>query len=126
MGRPPSTAVIGAGMTGLAVASVSGLPVFEQSDGPGGICRSYYLRPGDAERLDHAPAGDGAYRFEVGGGHWIFGGDPATLARLEDLVEFRVYQRTSEPCSRCKTPIERIVLAGRSTHFCPRCQVAKL
>jgi protoporphyrinogen oxidase len=93
MGRPPSTAVIGAGMTGLAVASVSGLPVFEQSDGPGGICRSYYLRPGDAERLDHAPAGDGAYRFEVGGGHWIFGGDPATLARLEDLVEFRVYQR---------------------------------
>jgi formamidopyrimidine-DNA glycosylase len=40
--------------------------------------------------------------------------------------EFRVYQRTSEPCSRCKTPIERIVLAGRSTHFCPMCQVAKL
>jgi formamidopyrimidine-DNA glycosylase len=40
--------------------------------------------------------------------------------------EFRVYQRTSEPCSRCKTPIKRIVLAGRSTHFCPICQVAKL
>jgi formamidopyrimidine-DNA glycosylase len=40
--------------------------------------------------------------------------------------EFRVDQRTGEPCSRCKTPIERIVLAGRSTHFCPMCQVAKL
>jgi formamidopyrimidine-DNA glycosylase len=40
--------------------------------------------------------------------------------------EFRVYQRTAQPCSRCKTPIERIVLAGRSTHFCPVCQVAKL
>ena len=36
--------------------------------------------------------------------------------------EFRVYGRTGEPCGRCGTPIERIVLAGRSTHFCPRCQ----
>jgi formamidopyrimidine-DNA glycosylase len=36
--------------------------------------------------------------------------------------EFRVYGRTGEPCCRCRTPIERIVLAGRSTHFCPRCQ----
>jgi formamidopyrimidine-DNA glycosylase len=36
--------------------------------------------------------------------------------------EFRVYGRTGEPCTRCKTPIERIRLAGRSTHFCPRCQ----
>lgn len=36
--------------------------------------------------------------------------------------EFRVYGRTGEPCIRCRTPIERIVLAGRSTHFCPRCQ----
>ncbi len=34
----------------------------------------------------------------------------------------RVYQRTGEPCLRCRTPIERIVLAGRATHFCPRCQ----
>jgi len=38
--------------------------------------------------------------------------------------EFRVYQRTGSPCSRCKTLIERIVLAGRSTHYCPACQVA--
>jgi len=36
--------------------------------------------------------------------------------------EFRVYGRCGEPCRRCKTPIERIRLAGRSTHFCPRCQ----
>jgi formamidopyrimidine-DNA glycosylase len=36
--------------------------------------------------------------------------------------EFRAYGRTGEPCVRCKTPIERITLAGRSTHFCPRCQ----
>ena len=36
--------------------------------------------------------------------------------------EFRVYGRTGEPCVRCATPIERIVLAGRSTHYCPKCQ----
>ena len=36
--------------------------------------------------------------------------------------EFRVYGRTGEPCPRCGTKIERIRLAGRSTHFCPHCQ----
>jgi formamidopyrimidine-DNA glycosylase len=36
----------------------------------------------------------------------------------------RVYDRFGEPCRRCRTPIERIVLGGRSTHFCPRCQRA--
>ena len=34
----------------------------------------------------------------------------------------RVYQKTGGPCPRCKTPIRRIVIAGRSSHFCPRCQ----
>jgi formamidopyrimidine-DNA glycosylase len=33
-----------------------------------------------------------------------------------------VYDRADLPCRKCKTPIERIVLGGRSTHFCPRCQ----
>jgi len=33
-----------------------------------------------------------------------------------------VYQRTGEPCYRCATPIARIVLGGRGTHFCPACQ----
>ena len=35
---------------------------------------------------------------------------------------FRVYQRTGEPCLRCETPIQRIVVGQRSTHFCPSCQ----
>jgi formamidopyrimidine-DNA glycosylase len=34
----------------------------------------------------------------------------------------RVYAREGQPCVCCKTPIKRIVLGGRSTHFCPRCQ----
>jgi formamidopyrimidine-DNA glycosylase len=37
-------------------------------------------------------------------------------------LEHRVYQRTGEPCRTCHTPIRRIVLGGRSTHFCPHCQ----
>jgi formamidopyrimidine-DNA glycosylase len=37
-------------------------------------------------------------------------------------LQHRVYQRTGQPCLVCATPIRRIQLAGRSTHFCPRCQ----
>ncbi|MGB3636964.1 MAG: DNA-formamidopyrimidine glycosylase [Rivularia sp. (in: cyanobacteria)] len=33
-----------------------------------------------------------------------------------------VYNRTGEPCRNCSHPIERIKLAGRSSHFCPQCQ----
>lgn len=35
---------------------------------------------------------------------------------------FRVYRRTGLPCPDCGTPIERIVVGQRSTHFCPYCQ----
>ena len=34
----------------------------------------------------------------------------------------RVYGREGEPCYRCKTKIRRVIVAGRSSHFCPRCQ----
>jgi formamidopyrimidine-DNA glycosylase len=33
-----------------------------------------------------------------------------------------VFRRTGQPCDECQTPISRIVLGGRSTHFCPHCQ----
>lgn len=36
--------------------------------------------------------------------------------------ELAVYARTGEPCPRCGTAVERIVISARSTHFCPRCQ----
>lgn len=35
----------------------------------------------------------------------------------------KVYQRTSQPCRRCKTLIKKIRCAGRGTHFCPKCQI---
>ena len=37
-------------------------------------------------------------------------------------AEFRAYGRTGDPCRRCRTAIVRVRLAGRSTHYCPRCQ----
>ncbi len=33
-----------------------------------------------------------------------------------------VYGRAGEPCPNCGTPIRRIVIAQRGTHYCPRCQ----
>lgn len=36
--------------------------------------------------------------------------------------QFLVYGRTGKPCRACGTPIERIVVGQRGTHFCPRCQ----
>jgi formamidopyrimidine-DNA glycosylase len=37
-------------------------------------------------------------------------------------LQHRVYGREGEPCLICKTPIKRIVIAGRSSHYCPKCQ----
>ena len=37
-------------------------------------------------------------------------------------LQHRVYGREGEPCLVCKTPIKRIVIAGRSSHYCSQCQ----
>ncbi len=37
-------------------------------------------------------------------------------------LQHRVYQREGEPCLVCKTPIKRVVIGGRSSHYCPQCQ----
>lgn len=36
--------------------------------------------------------------------------------------QHRVYQREAKPCVRCKTKIRRVIVAGRSSYFCPHCQ----
>ncbi len=36
----------------------------------------------------------------------------------------RVYRRNGRRCPRCRATIERLIVAGRGTHFCPRCQPA--
>ena len=87
--------ILGAGMTGLAAGWASGLPVYEAEHSPGGICSSYYIRPNTEERLHVAPPDGEAYRFEIGGGHWIFGGDPLVLRFIRSLTPVRQYGRKS-------------------------------
>jgi formamidopyrimidine-DNA glycosylase len=41
--------------------------------------------------------------------------------RMQD--EFLVHAREGQPCPRCDGTVERIVVSGRSTYFCPDCQV---
>ena len=87
--------ILGAGMTGLAAGLASGLPVFEASDAPGGICSSYYIRPGEKKRLHKLPDDGEAYRFEIGGGHWIFGGEPSIHRFINSQVSLKSYVRHS-------------------------------
>jgi protoporphyrinogen oxidase len=44
-----------------------------------------YMSPEDGE----------VYRFEIGGGHWIFGGDPAILHFIRSITPVKSYQRNS-------------------------------
>ena len=37
-------------------------------------------------------------------------------------LQHRVYGREGEPCLVCGTAIRRVVLAGRSSHYCSKCQ----
>ena len=91
----PQSYVLGSGMTGLAAGMTSGFPIYEALEVPGGICCSYYIRPGDDRRFYSAPKDGEAYRFEVGGGHWIFGGDPLVLRFIRSLVPVKTYTRKS-------------------------------
>jgi protoporphyrinogen oxidase len=97
-----TTSILGGGVTGLAAGIASGLPVYEAEAQSGGICSSYYLRPGDRRRYGSAPADGEAYRFEIGGGHWIFGGDPVVLRFLSDLAPMKSYARRSSVYFRAR------------------------
>jgi protoporphyrinogen oxidase len=60
--------ILGAGVAGLAAGLATGFPILEASSRAGGICRSYERRLPATVAVDNQLA---AYRFEVGGGHWI-------------------------------------------------------
>lgn len=40
-------------------------------------------------------------------------------------LRHRVYGREGRPCRRCRSPIQRLAAAGRSSHVCPACQQLK-
>lgn len=41
-------------------------------------------------------------------------------------VSLNVYGQTENPCPRCATPIKKMKVAQRGTHFCPKCQTVKV
>ena len=41
----------------------------------------------------------------------------------DDTVKLDVYDREGLPCRRCKASVARVVQAGRSTYYCPSCQM---
>ncbi|WP_429949580.1 DNA-formamidopyrimidine glycosylase [Enterococcus sp. AZ101] len=41
-------------------------------------------------------------------------------------ISLNVYGQTEKPCSRCGTPIKKIKVSQRGTHFCPKCQTLKV
>ena len=49
-----------------------------------------------------------------------FAAPDGTYGSMQDA--FRAYGRGGDPCDRCRGPLERIVVGGRGTTFCPRCQ----
>lgn len=81
----------------------------------GALGRTQLKRLFDAVRrvLRAAIAGQGTSVADYRTADGLPGGDQNYL---------RVYDREGEPCPRCGAPIERLVLAGRSAHYCPRCQ----
>ena len=48
---------------------------------------------------------------------WVYRGG-------EHQNHFQVYDRKGKPCPTCSTPVEKIVVGQRGTHFCPACQPA--
>jgi len=87
--------IIGGGVTGLAAGLKSGLKVYEAQEVPGGICSSYYLSPGTVEPKYISPEDSEAYRFEIGGGHWIFGGETKILDFIKSVTPVNTYLRKS-------------------------------
>lgn len=66
--------------------------------------------------LGSAVAGRGTTLSD--GGYADASGQPGSYQ-----TRLAVYGRTGQPCLRCDTPVERIVLGGRSAHYCPNCQM---
>lgn len=90
-----NVAILGAGVTGLAAGKVSGFPVYEADAVPGGLCASYALVPGDPVRSSDNPKNANAYRFQTGGGHWIWAEDRSILDFIGAAAPSRKYQRRS-------------------------------
>ncbi|SRR5581483_6691300 len=79
------------------------------------------LRPEHCERLREAIVATLEAGLSAGGAS-IDDYRDARGERGAAQDEFLVHAREGEPCPRCSEAIRRIVVSGRSTYFCPRCQ----
>lgn len=79
------------------------------------------LRPADWQRLHRALQGVLRHAIRTHGssvGEFIRpDGSVGTFGRYH-----KVYDRKGKLCVICRTPIKRITLGGRGTHYCPNCQ----
>jgi protoporphyrinogen oxidase len=85
--------ILGAGITGLSIGINTGGEIFEANEIPGGICASYYVAP-NGEKF-YSRDDEERYRFEIGGGHWIFGADNYILNFINSLSPVKRYERKS-------------------------------
>jgi formamidopyrimidine-DNA glycosylase len=74
---------------------------------------SHAVRWGSTVPLDWAGTGprDGLF---------YYGRPRKTATYYEERLQ--VYDRVNQPCPRCRTPIQRLTQANRSTYYCPACQ----
>ncbi len=80
------------------------------------------IAPDEAERLC-AAIGRVLQRAIGHGGTSFFAYLDARGERGRHQLHVGVYRRQGEPCPRCGTAVARVRVAGRSTHYCPGCQV---
>ena len=90
--------------------------------------RLHPLSPAGSMKPEHLEALHGAIRDALragidGGGASIDDFRDARGERGSMQDEFLVHTREGEPCPRCGSPIARIEVTGRSTYYCPGCQV---
>lgn len=90
-----NTIILGGGITGLSLGITTGFKIYEALGYPGGICSSYYMRAGENKRLHLYPKDKEAYRFELGGGHWIFGNNIHIIQFIKFITPVSLYNRNS-------------------------------
>jgi formamidopyrimidine-DNA glycosylase len=81
------------------------------------------LTAGEWKRLIHALRGVLKEAIEQGGTTLKDRGFKDLLGKGGRFQHhLRVYGRAGEPCTACNDPVQKVMLAGRSTFYCPACQ----